>query len=247
MTDWIEKPLWSLLIRSTERAQPDDQLLSLYRDHGVIRRDSRDDNFNQEADDTSNYLRVSPGDLVVNKMKTWQGSLAISGLAGIVSPAYYVCRVTRDIDGSFLDYALRSQPYIEQYAARSKGIRTNQWDLPFEEFNNVRFLFPDRQVQKGIVRFLDIFTAEVDRKISGLQLQDDLLQQRRARLLDADQTTWKATLKAIGVGASVVPDVSDRQSALSELTSRLREKKALLREYRRARVASVVTGETTLS
>ena len=49
--------------------------LSVYRDYGVIKRDSRDDNYNRVPEDTLSYKLVEPGDFVFNKMKCWQGSL----------------------------------------------------------------------------------------------------------------------------------------------------------------------------
>ena len=41
-------------------------------------------------DDLSNYKVARQGDLVINKMKAWQGSLGLAPVDGIVSPAYYV-------------------------------------------------------------------------------------------------------------------------------------------------------------
>ena len=43
--------------------------LSVYRDYGVIPKDSRDDNHNKVSEDTSNYKLVEPGNFVLNKMK----------------------------------------------------------------------------------------------------------------------------------------------------------------------------------
>ena len=74
-----------------EHNRPDLPLLSVYRDYGVIRKDSRDDNHNRAGDDLANYKVVQPGRLVLNKMKTWQGSLGVSEYQGIVSPAYITC------------------------------------------------------------------------------------------------------------------------------------------------------------
>ena len=67
-----------------------EQLLSVYRDYGVVPKSSRDDNFNKPSDDLSTYQLVEHGDLAINKMKAWQGSVAISQCRGIVSPAYFV-------------------------------------------------------------------------------------------------------------------------------------------------------------
>ena len=78
--------------------------LSVYRDYGVIKRDSRDDNYNRVSEDTSNYKLVEPGDFVFNKMKCWQGSLGISEYRGIVSPAYTVCKPKRHFHGKYFHY-----------------------------------------------------------------------------------------------------------------------------------------------
>ena len=64
------------------------EVLSVYRDYGVVPKNSRDDNHNVTSDDTSKYKHLKKGDLVINKMKAWQGSLAVSYYEGIVSPAY---------------------------------------------------------------------------------------------------------------------------------------------------------------
>ena len=75
------------------KGYPNEEVLSLYRDYGIIPKNSRSDNHNVTSLDTSGYKFVSPGNLVINKMKAWQGSMAISNLRGIVSPAYYTFEV----------------------------------------------------------------------------------------------------------------------------------------------------------
>ena len=62
----------------------------MYRDHGIVLREGREDNYNKPGADLSRYKIVSKSDLVINKMKTWQGSLGVSAFDGIVSPAYFV-------------------------------------------------------------------------------------------------------------------------------------------------------------
>ena len=70
---WAPLPLRALTEPKNERERADLPLLSVYREYGVIKRDSRDDNYNPEGEDLSTYKAVAPGDLVLNKMKTWQG------------------------------------------------------------------------------------------------------------------------------------------------------------------------------
>ena len=130
---WATYRLRHLLRRTSETGFPDEELLSVYRDHGVVRKRDRQDNYNRPGEDLSSYQLVLPGDLVLNKMKTWQGSLGVSQHRGIVSPAYYVCRVAPSIHRRYLHHLLRSRLLVAEYASRSKGIRVNQWDLPWTD------------------------------------------------------------------------------------------------------------------
>jgi len=94
---------------------PKEELLSVYRDYGVIIKSTRDDNHNKAGADLSNYKLVEPGYLVINKMKAWQGSLGVSEFRGIVSPAYITCKTDkRIVERSYLHHLLRCRNYINE-------------------------------------------------------------------------------------------------------------------------------------
>ena len=152
---WKSVPMWTISTRKDRKGYPEAELLSVYREYGVIRKIDRDDNHNVESDDLSGYKFVKQGDLVLNKMKTWQGSLGVSPYEGIVSPAYFICELSRNVYGPFIHYLLRSQPYIAMYGAASKGIRVGQWDLPYDEFKKLPVLLPSMEEQHKIAAYLD--------------------------------------------------------------------------------------------
>lgn len=146
--------------------KPNERLLSIYREHGVVYKDSRSDNHNVESEDLTNYKYVEPNNLVINKMKAWQGSLAISGYRGIISPAYIICSVNeKKVFPRFLHYLLRSHGYIAAYNSISYGVRVGQWDMRYDDFRNLPLLLPPYQVQKDIVSFLDNKTKEIQQLI----------------------------------------------------------------------------------
>ena len=91
---WSIKKLNAFYSRKTIKNHPNERVLSVYREYGVIPKDSRSDNHNVTSENTSAYLLVQPTNLVVNKMKAWQGSMGISNHQGIVSPAYFVYQET---------------------------------------------------------------------------------------------------------------------------------------------------------
>lgn len=147
----------------SEKGCPDAPILSLYRDFGVITKDSRNDNHNVTSLDTSNYKVVDIGDLVINKMKAWQGSMAVSDYRGIVSPAYHVCSITSNkVNKRYLHHLLRNPAYLPEYARLSTGMRIGQWDLGFDDFKNIPFLIPPLDEQAKIADYLDNGCASLD-------------------------------------------------------------------------------------
>lgn len=193
---WRSVPFWSLFYRDKQIGFPEEELLSVYREYGVIRKEDRDDNHNRAGDDLASYQLVEPGDLVLNKMKTWQGSLGISGYRGIVSPAYFVYKSRNSESSEFLHYALRSRYYVTQYASFSKGVRPSQWDLQPEYLSMMRVLLPPLSTQKTIVKYLAQETGEIDAMLAAL---DELTETLRLRRAQAIQSAVRSP-RSIGIG-----------------------------------------------
>lgn len=162
----------------------EEQLLSVYRGLGVIVKSSRDDNHNKASEDLSTYQLVNPGDLAINKMKAWQGSLAVSDLRGIVSPAYYICKPISGINSRFIHYLLRSDLYIKQYERYSGGVRNDQWDLSYERFRKIQVVIPSTGEQEKIAAYLDEKTALIDAIIEKKQRLIELLQEKRTAVIN---------------------------------------------------------------
>ncbi|MFS0717121.1 restriction endonuclease subunit S [Arthrobacter sp. 1P04PC] len=177
---WGVQPLWTLFRRSKRLGSGEEELLSVYRDYGVIPKSSRDDNHNRASEDLSKYQFVNVGDLVINKMKAWQGSVAVSEFEGIVSPAYFVFRSLSNHDLRYLHYLLRSGPYIGAYASISKGVRPSQWDLDPEKHRVLPVLLPSVGEQQAIASYLDHEAAEIDAFIADQEELIELLNERRA-------------------------------------------------------------------
>ena len=150
---WEVQRISTLYSQSSIRGYQNEQNLSVFRDYGVVRRDAYD-NKNVLPEDLSKYKLVRKGDLVLNKMKTWMGSLGISDFQGIVSPAYYVLTPNFNFFAGYLHHLFRSKIYIDQYASLSKGVRPGQWDLGISEFKSLKIILPPIEEQKKINLFI---------------------------------------------------------------------------------------------
>ena len=180
---WQQKPIWSLFKRVKRTNFPTEHLLSVYRDYGVIPKDSRDDNHNRASEDLTPYQLVCVNDLVINKMKAWQGSIAISELKGIVSPAYYIYQPKTEYYSKYIHFLIRSAYYIQSYKNYSKGIRVNQWDLEHEAFTHIDLLLPSLEEQQKIVAFLDTETTRIDTLIAKQEKLIELLEEQRKSII----------------------------------------------------------------
>lgn len=182
---WETVPLKYLFHRQKVLGVGNEQLLSIYRDYGVVLKDSRSDNFNKASDDLSKYQVVQRGDLVINKMKAWQGSVAVSDLDGIISPAYFVYRPIGDLNLRYAHYLLRSGLYFQYYASISTGVRPNQWDLDPAQFDRTPMPVPPTRTQQQIADYLDHETSEIDALLIGLESMKDLVVERSGAERDA--------------------------------------------------------------
>jgi type I restriction enzyme, S subunit len=179
-------PLWALFNRIKDVGHPDEEMLSVYREHGVIRKSSREDNTNQTAENRNIYQLIDKGWLVVNRMKAWQGSVGISPLRGIVSGHYICFRPRHDEDPRYLNYLLRSRIYTVEYARMSRGVRPGQIEIDNDELRGLRVALPPLDEQCRIADFLDAETVRIDSlAITQGQARAILLERRAALVFKA--------------------------------------------------------------
>ncbi len=180
---WRVVPFWTLFRRVKRTGFPEYELLSVYRDYGVIRKRDRNDNFNKPSEDLSAYQLVEAGDLAINKMKAWQGSLGVSPHTGIVSPAYFVYRARHEQVPAYLHYLLRSDSYAVGLMTISKGIRINQWDVDPDHLAQLPVPLPSIAEQTAIAAFLDRETAKIDALVEEQRRLIELLKEKRQAVI----------------------------------------------------------------
>lgn len=201
--EWKVTRMKTILQNVSEKNHPDATVLSLYRDLGVVPKNSRDDNHNVTSEDTSNYKFVRCGDLVINKMKAWQGSLAVSEFEGIVSPAYYVCKfISNSTDKKYLHYLLRCRPYAQEFERLSTGMRVGQWDLGIDDFLRIPVICPSISEQTAIAAYLNTQCAKID----------EIIAEVKASIEDYKQ--WKASIIYEAVTKGLDPNVEMKESGI---------------------------------
>ena len=191
---WEVKQLRSFLTLFTEKGHGDAQLLSVTREQGVIERDKEDkeENHNFVPDDLSGYKYIEKGDFAINKMKAWQGSYAVSEFNGIVSPAYFTCKL-KGVNKDYFSKAIRSKVYVPFFTQFSKGIRVGQWDLNPNALKSIPFFLPPLDEQQAIVAYIEEKCQKIDKLASELQSEIDYLKEYKQRLI-ADCVTGQVKI-----------------------------------------------------
>jgi type I restriction enzyme S subunit len=176
---WTTKPLWSMFLREKDVDHPDEPMVSVYRDHGVIFKDSRDDNLNQTAENRSIYQLIGPGWLICNRMKAWQGSVGVSAIRGIVSGHYICFRPQHREDDRYLNWLFRSDVYTTGYRTISRGVRPGQAEIDNDDYRVLPVLLPPLDEQRAIAAYLDAETTKIDALIAKQEQLIETLRERR--------------------------------------------------------------------
>jgi type I restriction enzyme, S subunit len=140
-----------------------EQLLRVSQYTGVTERRRADglDGPDSRAETLVGYKSVEPGELVVNIMLAWNGSMGVSEFEGIVSPAYCVYRFGKQAEPQYFHHLLRSPVYKARIKALSTGVVESRLRLYTEDLYRLEATLPSVAEQSAIVRYL----GHVDRKI----------------------------------------------------------------------------------
>jgi type I restriction enzyme, S subunit len=181
---WNVVPLSRVARQKTELGGTQRQLLSVYLNRGVVRFEDVDEKrTNATSDDLSLYQSVSPGDLVLNNQQAWRGSVGVSRHSGIVSPAYYVLRVSPALLPEYANLLFRDRCMVSQYVVCSKGIGTIQRNLYWPHLKQIGVLVPPLDEQAAIERFLNWANGRLERAIRAKRKVIALLNEQKKTII----------------------------------------------------------------
>ena len=163
-----------------------EELLTVSQYTGVTRRRER---LSAEGELLTNavsligYKRVLPGDLVMNIMLAWNGSLGVSSIEGIASPAYCVFRAKKNVDPRFLHYLLRIPLFTGVFKTVSTGVVDSRLRLYPDTFLRLTSVLPPLSEQSAIVRCLDHADRRIRRYIRAKRKLIALLNEQKQAII----------------------------------------------------------------
>lgn len=168
-------------------------LMSVSIDWGVRRRDEVTAD-QARAADLSNYKVCRRGDLVINRMRAFQGALGLAPEDGIVSPDYAVLRSASQVNCEWLAAAMKTDRFVSEMASRIKGIGSADLGAARTPRINVRDLcdirldIPRPGVQADEIGRLRRAVDDIDSLVSETERFIELARERRSALITAAVT-----------------------------------------------------------
>jgi type I restriction enzyme S subunit len=145
----------------TEKNFPDEELLSVTQDRGVIPRRMLEGRVMSPDGTTASYKLIKRGDFAIS-LRSFQGGIEYSNYQGIVSPAYTVLRPKIELNSDFYRLFFKSYIFIEKYLNLAViGIRDGK-QISIPDFLSIKIPVPPLEEQKEIVETLAVCQQEID-------------------------------------------------------------------------------------
>lgn len=135
----------------------------------------------------SSRKHVKVGDYAVNSRSDRKGSCGVSKYEGSVSLITIVLEPF-NIDGDYVHYLFRSNPWIEEFYRNGRGIVADLWTTNYQMMKSMYMPVPPLSEQHSIVSFLDDKCGKIDKMLEGKQKQIELLAEMKQRII-ADAVT----------------------------------------------------------
>jgi type I restriction enzyme S subunit len=145
----------------TEKNFPDEELLSVTQDRGVIPRSMLEGRVMSPDGTTASYKLIKRGDFAIS-LRSFQGGIEYSNYQGIISPAYTVLRPKIELSSDFYRLFFKSYIFIEKYLNLAViGIRDGK-QISIPDFLSIKIPVPPLEQQKEIAETLSVCQHEID-------------------------------------------------------------------------------------
>ena len=171
----------------TEKNFPEEELLSVTQDRGVIPRSMLEGRVMSPDGTTASYKLIKQGDFVIS-LRSFQGGIEYSNFKGIISPAYTVLRPKIKLNSDFYRLFFKSHIFIEKYLHLAViGIRDGK-QISIPDFLSIKIPVPPPEEQKMIAETLSAAQREIDLL---KQLADKYKTQKRGLMQKVLTGEWR--------------------------------------------------------
>lgn len=125
---------------------------------------------------------VKVGDYAVNSRSDRKGSCGVSAYEGSVSLITIVLEPF-DMDGQFIHYLFRSNPWVEEFYRNGRGIVADLWTTNYQMMKGMYLPVPPLSEQQAIVSHISSKTTKIDSLMSSMNKEIEHLKEYKQRLI----------------------------------------------------------------
>ncbi|WOE79805.1 restriction endonuclease subunit S [Pseudomonas protegens] len=179
---WSVKRMRLLFRDVSVKDRPQEILLSVTQDQGVVPRDWVENRMVMPSGSLETFKFIEEGDFAIS-LRSFEGGLEYCHRKGIISPAYTVLKaITKDITPSYYRLLFKSHAFISELQTSIVGIREGK-NISYEELKNSLIPIPSLVEQIEIANFLDQKSAHIEQAIKIKERQIERLKERKQILI----------------------------------------------------------------
>jgi type I restriction enzyme S subunit len=180
---WQVVNFWTVANQISLSGVTKENLLSVYLDRGVIPYSEGGGLVHKPSMTLDDYQLVEPGNFVLNNQQAWRGSVGVSKLRGIVSPAYLIFKLSHELDPAFANYQFRERRFVEEMMLCSQGVGDIQRQVKWPLLRYAKVFLPPMEEQRAIADYLHRATTRIDTLIGKTERSIELLNEHRIALI----------------------------------------------------------------
>lgn len=174
--DWEVRSLSDFAKESSIRFSKNKQgpILSVTKYRGFVK---SLDYFKKQifSKDVAKYKMVEKGDFAYATIHLEEGSLGLlrEFELGYISPMYTVFRIDSSVNPDYLYYLLKTDSYLQKYAAMGEGTVNRRKSISFESFSKLKIPLPilkEQQKIASILSNLDLLIQQTQKEIEQTQV-----------------------------------------------------------------------------
>ena len=179
---WEVKKMKFLFQDTSIKNKPDETLLSVTQNRGVIPRDWLEERTVMPSGSLETFKFIEKDDFAIS-LRSFEGGLEICHHDGIISPAYTVLKYNKKLlNNGYYKYLFKCQKFISEMQTSIVGIREGK-NISNEELKYSFLPIPQTNEQQKISQFLDDKTAKIDQAVDLAEKQIALLKEHKQILI----------------------------------------------------------------
>lgn len=150
--DWEIVKTKHLFKNKSFKNYPNEPVLSVTQDAGVIFRDTIERRISMDNSKTKNFKLVEKGNFIIS-LRSFQGGIEKSNIQGLVSPAYTVLEPSKEVVSDFYKYYFKFSNFISYLGKAVIGIRDGK-QISYSVFSDLLVPLPPIKEQQKIAAIL---------------------------------------------------------------------------------------------